>query len=222
VGIALGGDEIAQEDSVEDWITRSMNRPFQAVLAKMVQVILGWRGQELHMAARENWTEKESRKEAKKHFSLKGHVRIEPQGLSTWGVRAGHLCSIMETRKMDITLHDTSGRAHRIQVEGNKSLLDLENVIRDAWKLETWVKAPVMQADKALFWADEKADFTVVTQYEPSLDPRPEISVRIYLTDRSFVVENYRAPEEPATLLEDLSSKYGFPLSQKKFCDSPI
>jgi hypothetical protein len=128
VGIALGVEEIAKEDAVEDWLTRSLSTPFQAVLAKMVQVILGWRGQELHMAARENWTLKEFMKEVKKRLPYNGRLRTEPQGLNVWEVRAGFLYTVMETKKMNITLHDNSGRAHRIQVEGDKSLLELEGI----------------------------------------------------------------------------------------------
>jgi hypothetical protein len=51
----------------------------------------------------------------------------------------------------------------------------------------------------------------VTTQYDKSLDPRPDISVRIDLADKSSIVDNYRAAEDPGDLLEDLGSKYGFP-----------
>jgi hypothetical protein len=187
-----------------------MNTPFQAVLAETVQVILGWRGQELHMAVRENLTEKVFKKEAKKRLSFKGHVRIEPQGLSAWEVKAGYLYTVMETRKLGITLHDQSGRAHRIQVEGDKSALGLEGMIRDAWKLEPGVIVAGRRSDGKPFWVEEKGDYMVATQYDPSLETRPEISLRVDLADRSFVVEKYRAPEDPGVLLDDLSTKFGF------------
>jgi hypothetical protein len=218
LGIALGGNESAQEDSVEDWFTRSLNTPFQAVLSKMVQVILGWRGQELHMAARESWTLKGFKKEVKKRLPYKGHLRIEPQGLSAWEVRAGFPHVVMETRKMNNTLRDNSGRAHRIQMEGDKSLLDLEGMIRDAWELEPWIKVTVKMADDKLFWVEEKAEYTVVTQYDPSLDLRPEISVRTDLADISFIVDNYRTSGDPGVMLEDLSTEYGFSLLKLNQC----
>jgi hypothetical protein len=117
----------------------------------------------------------------------------------------------MEILKRPITLHDQSGRAHRIQVEGDKSLADLDAMIRDTWKLEPWVGVKVRGSDGKPFWVEEKSDYTAVTQYDPSLDPRPEISVRFNLADRSFIIDNYRAAEDSAVLLDDLSTTYGFP-----------
>jgi hypothetical protein len=110
------------------------------------------------MAVRENLKAKEFKKEAKKRLNYKGHLRIEPQVLRTWEVKAGFLYMVMDMRKLPITLHDQSGRAHKIQVEGDKSALDFEGMIRDAWKLEPWVTVTVRRSDDKPFWVDEKAD----------------------------------------------------------------
>jgi hypothetical protein len=58
-------------------------------------------------------------------------MRIEPQVLITWEVRAGYLYAVMETKKMNITLHDPSGTAHRIQIEGDKSLSERETMTKE-------------------------------------------------------------------------------------------
>jgi hypothetical protein len=47
------------------------HRVIGPIFAKTVQVVLGWRGQEAHMAARENLTEKEFKKEVKKRLAFK-------------------------------------------------------------------------------------------------------------------------------------------------------
>jgi hypothetical protein len=50
-------------------------------------------------------------------------------GLDSWGVRAGYVYAVMEKRKMPITLHDVEGQPHRIQIEWDKSLADLEQLL---------------------------------------------------------------------------------------------
>jgi hypothetical protein len=61
-GLSYEGVDIAGEDLVEDLVIRLGKTPLRVVLSKMVQVTLGWRGQELHMAAREGWTARSSRR----------------------------------------------------------------------------------------------------------------------------------------------------------------
>jgi hypothetical protein len=87
VGLASAGGEI-NDQPLEDWLVRTDDAPFQIMTSKVVTVILGWRGLEMHMAARESWTEKEFTEADKQQLHHKGKIRIEPQGLSAWEVEA--------------------------------------------------------------------------------------------------------------------------------------
>jgi hypothetical protein len=80
----------------------------------------------------EGISEKDFKKEAKKRLSIpkKTSTRIEPLGLDVWSVRAGYVYVVMERRKMTITLRDVKGQPHRIQIEGDKSLEDLTQLLR--------------------------------------------------------------------------------------------
>jgi hypothetical protein len=210
VGVPFEGDEIAQEDAVDARITRSLNTPLQALLARLMQVILEWRGQQFYLAVREGISEKDFKKDAKKRLSIpkKTHTRIEPLGLAAWSVRAGFAYAVMETRKMMITLHDIKGHKHKLQVEGEKPLEETAQILRAEWRLQPWV-ATTIESGKP-FWVEDKGDYAAVTQYDPSLDPRPEITVRVDVADRTYIIENNRAVEDPAAIWDDLHTKYWF------------
>jgi hypothetical protein len=201
VGIAFDGDEIAQEDAVDAWLTRSLNTPLHAMLARLVQVILEWRGRQFHLAVRERTSEKDFKKDAEKRLSItkKTHTRIKPLGLDAWSVRAGHVYAVMERRKMQITLDDVKGQPHRIQIEG-----DISRLLRTEWRLQPWIRITVKRADNKPFWVEDKGDYSVVTQYDRSLDLRPEITVRVDLVDRTVMIENHRAAEDPVAIWEDI------------------
>jgi hypothetical protein len=51
----------------------------------------------------------------------------------------------------------------------------------------------------------------VLTRYDPDEDPRPEVQLRIDLSDRSFLIDKIRFEEDPAKIMKMLSEKYGFP-----------
>jgi hypothetical protein len=212
IGIAFEGTEVAQEDAVGDWLTRSLNAPLQAMLARIVQVILDWRGQHYYLAVKEDISEKDFKKEAKKRLSISAmkHIRIEPLGMDAWSVRPGFTYAVLEKRKMTMHLHDVKGQVHKLSILGDKSLLEVEHQLRSDWCLEPWIKITVAQSDKTPFWIEDKGEYTVVTQYDPSLDPRAECTVRIDLIDRKFIIDKYRAVEDYAALWKDLCGKYGF------------
>jgi hypothetical protein len=63
---------------------------------------------------------------------------------------------------------------------------------------------------RSLFCNDQ-GDYTVSTQYDPDLDPRPVAAIRVDALDRTFIIDNYRvAINDPTDIWTDLVSKYGF------------
>jgi hypothetical protein len=128
--VAYAGAEIDDGNPLEDWLVRTNVAPFQIVTGKLMQVILGWRETEVHMAARATWIEKEFAEAAKQHLHCTGRILAERQGLSTWEIRAGFLYAVLETKRMDINLHDTEWKIHKIQIEGDRSIQDLQDYVR--------------------------------------------------------------------------------------------
>jgi hypothetical protein len=44
----------------------------------------------------------------------------------------------------------------------------------------------------------EDAHYTLTTQYDPDLDRRLKVKVRVDATDRTFIIDEIRVDEEPA------------------------
>jgi hypothetical protein len=182
------------------------------MMSKKVQVILELRGQQSHMAVSDRISEKDFKKEAKKRLSIPKltHTRIEAVGLDTWGVRAGYVYAVMETKKMTLHLHDVSGQVHHVQIEGDKSLTDLCNQLRVMWGFDPWITITVARMDKHPFWVENKGEYTVVTQHDPNLDPRPLCTIGVDLIDRTLIIPDYQAVDYYGVIWADLCTKYGF------------
>jgi hypothetical protein len=204
VGIASEGTEIDKDDPVEDWLQRTAGIPLEVMLAKTVQVILDWHGTESHFVVNESVNEKDFRKAVRKHLSLapKTRLTVIPLGLDSWSARAGFTYSVMEKREMELTLHDTARKVHKMKIAGDKSLNDLCELLRTKWNLAPWTRITVERLDKKPFWVEDKGEYSVATQYDPDLDPRPVVQIRVDLLDRTFIVENYLVTaNDPAAVL---------------------
>jgi hypothetical protein len=121
--IASEGTTIAEEDSVEDWLQRSKGIPLEAVIPmragpQKVQVFVAFRGGETRFAIHETASEEEFKTAVRPHLSLGPRVGIavEPMGLSTWQIKAGHTYWVAETRQMKITLHDTNMKTSKLRM----------------------------------------------------------------------------------------------------------
>jgi hypothetical protein len=173
------------------------------------------------ITARESYTEKEFTDAANSTCITLEKVRIKPPGLTTWEIRPGFLCSVLETRKMDITLHDTDGNKHKITMEGDRPIEKVQAHLRQRWKLPPWVKIVMPRQGGKPFFIEDKADYTVAMQYDPDLDPRPLVTIRIDASDRSHRLDNIRVDEGPAALIDSLGSKLGFQFPKVTSANSP-
>jgi hypothetical protein len=111
---------------------------------------------------------------------------------------------------MTITLHDTKGHPRRVEIEGDKSLNDLVQLLRTEWRLQPWITVKVGRADGKPFCVEDKGDYSVVTQYDPGLDARPIVTIRVDLANRTFIIEDYGAVEDLMAIWNDLCTKYGY------------
>jgi hypothetical protein len=121
---------------------------------------------------------------------------------------------------MDITIHDTGGKKHKLSIEGDRSISDIQTNTRQRWRLPAWIKVIIQRRDGQPFFMEDIADYIVAMQYDPDLDPRPLISVRIDASDRSYLLDDTRVDEEPAALTETLSSKLGSQFPKINNCQS--
>jgi hypothetical protein len=161
----------------------------------------------------ESISEKDFRKAVRKHLSLapKTKITVVPLGYDSWKIRAGHTYAVMEARQMKITLHDAKGQKKTVQTTGDTSLGDLYDQLRRERNLAPWTRIIVERADQQPFWVEDKGNYAVVTQYDPDLDTRPIVEIRVHLLDRSFIVENYRVEnDDPLAIWTDVRNKYGF------------
>jgi hypothetical protein len=97
----------------------------------------------------------------------------------------------------------------KFTIEGDKSLDEVTEQLRANWGLEPWIDITITRVDKKPFWIEEKGEYTVITQYNPDRDPRPECTVRVDLADRTFVIERYRAVDDPVAIWADLCKQKG-------------
>jgi hypothetical protein len=78
--------------------------------------------------------------------------------------------------------------------------------------------------DGKQFFLQDGALYSVAAVYDPALDPRPDVTLRIDLLDRTYFIEHFRAEDDPIQILKILRTKYGFPLekpSQVQFSPGP-
>jgi hypothetical protein len=100
---------------------------------------------------------KEFTDEALKQIGFAGKVVIIPLGIVDvqWAVRAGHTYEIRETAKLNITVHDTDGKTHKLKIEGDKTALDIEEIFREKWRHEQWIKITMARCDGKPFFMEE-------------------------------------------------------------------
>jgi hypothetical protein len=51
---------------------------------------------------------------------------------------------------MTITLHETKGQRHRMQIEGDKSLDETVQLLRGEWRLQPWIAVAIERVDWAM------------------------------------------------------------------------
>jgi hypothetical protein len=103
------------------------------------------------------------------------------------------------------------GASFAITLPGTAEIEDMKELSRRQWNLEPWVDITIKRKDDKPFFLQDKAKYSVITQYDPNRDPRLEIKLRIDPSDRSYVINKLRIENDPAKLLKELSDKYGFP-----------
>jgi hypothetical protein len=111
---------------------------------------------------------------------------------------------------LDQGLHDTDAKIHKIQIEGDRSILDIENYVRARYHVPIGNKVIIQRQDGQPFWIENRTHYTIVTQYDPDLETMPSVNVRIDATNRSYLLKDIRIDGDPTHLMTTLSAKVGF------------
>jgi hypothetical protein len=180
----------------------------------MVQAIIDWMGTQQQMCARKNWTKKEFVSTVQEFLGTTHELDVFPLGLDDWEVRAGFLCEIREIRKVSPKCQDVEGKRSAISIAGTKSMYEVCEACRQQWGTPPWVKIHIKRQDDKPFHLEDGAKYSVITEYMPEDDPRPEVNLRIDLLDMSFLIGNVRIDGDPAKVMKMLSEKYGFPATK--------
>jgi hypothetical protein len=93
-----------------------------------------------------------------------GTIIVRPLGLDRWAVRAVFMCQVRGTKKVELVIHDTDGKKHKLTVEGDKSIGDIQEILRQKWKLALWIKLVIQRSYAKAFFVEDKANYTVVSQ----------------------------------------------------------
>jgi hypothetical protein len=104
---------------------------------------------------------------------------VKPLGLSEWAVRAGFTHEVKEIRKMEMRFKDVDGNKFKLEVEGDKSIGDIQDMFRARWRLGPWIRVIVKRQDGKPFFIDDKAEDLVLSEYGAKSDPRPAVQLRI-------------------------------------------
>jgi hypothetical protein len=118
----------------------------------------------------------------------------------------------METRKMNIKLHDTDGHAHDFQIEGDKSLPELQEMVRTRLKVTVWDRIVIQRQDGKPFWIEEKRNYASALRYDSDFDTRLEIDVRLDIVDRTYITKKLRTEPDPKELCTKLCEVFKFQL----------
>jgi hypothetical protein len=183
----------------------------QAKIVPMVQVILDYMGIEKQMCVRKNTHKSEFLSQAKALLGTTHNLDATPLGLDAWEIRAGFTYDVRETRKLSLKCKDTMNREFTISIAGTKEIEDVQEACRRHWGLEPWLKITIVRQDGAKFFLQDGSQYLVAIQYDPNLDPRPLVTLRVDLSDRTYLIPDFRLEDDPAKVLKLLSSKHGFP-----------
>jgi hypothetical protein len=112
----------------------------------------------------------------------------------------------------------SDAKTHRIQIEGDRSLLGLENYIRSRYHIPVWNKIILKRQDGQPFRIENRAHNTLVIQYDPDSDTRPLINVRIDAADRSYLLKDIRVENDTTNFMEYLGQQLWFQLPEPAKC----
>jgi hypothetical protein len=210
--LAAEGAELADEDSYSDWMHRTGGalRQIQPRIVPLVKVILDYEGKQRQMSVKANLTKSAFIAEAQKLLGTAKPLNAKPLGFDNWEIRDGTTYAIAGAEKATLKCTDFGNKKFTIIVEGDKDLDEVCQACHAQFGLSPWIKFTIKRADNQPFFVKDGDEYLVLTTYDPAIDPRTEVRLRIDLTDRTFCIPKIRIDSDPAKIMTMLSDNYGF------------
>jgi hypothetical protein len=161
------------------------------------------------MSVRTNLTKLSFIAEVQKFLGTTEPLDADPLGLDTWEIRDGTTYDIQIAKKVTLHCTEPDGRKFTVDVEGRKTLEDVCQSCHRQFGLKPWIRVSIKRKDDQPFFAEDGGEYFFMTQYDPALDPRPEVRLRIDLTDRTYYIPKFRIDDDPAKIMLALEN-YGF------------
>jgi hypothetical protein len=183
-------------------------------------------GVQKQMTVRKGISKSEFLSQAKTFLGSSHNLDVIPliPNPNVWEIIAGATYDIRETRQLSLKCKDADGRDFVIKVHGNKDVEDVQEACRQYWGYGPWIRIAISRLDGKTFFLQDGALYSVAATYDSALDPRPDVTLRLDLKDRTYLIEHFRVEEDPTLVLKTLRTKYGFPLekpSQASFSPGP-
>jgi hypothetical protein len=216
--LSFEGSTFHDEDSFNDWAFRSGGMPRQLVakVQPLVQAVLEYMGVQKQMTVRKGISKADFLSQAKTFLGSSHNLDVIPliPNPNVWEIISGQTYDVRETRQLTLKCKDADGRDFVIKVHGNKEIEDVQNACRQYWGYGPWIRIAISKLDGKTFFLQDGALYSVAATYDSALDPRPDVTLRIDLRDRTYFIEHFRVENDPVAILKTLKSKYGFPLEK--------
>jgi hypothetical protein len=210
--LAYEGADLAEEDTYDDWMTRTGGaiRQIQAKIVLLVKVLLDYQGSQRQMSVRTNLSKAAFITEVQKFVGTMEPLEAKPLGFDNWEIRDGTTYEITVAKEVTLRCTDVDNKKFTIRMNGTKSLNEVCEACHEQMGLSPWIKFTIKRKDNQPFYIKDGDEYVVLTTYDPSADPRPEVKLRIDLTDRTFYIPKVRIDDDPAKIMTILSDNYGF------------
>jgi hypothetical protein len=210
--LAYEGADLTDEDPYDAWMTRTggVIRQIQAKIVPLVKVLLDYQGSQRQMSVRINLSRTAFIAEVQKFVGTTQPLSAKPLGLDNWEIRDGTTYVIASPEKVTLRCTDVDDKKFTISVDGDKDLNEVCEACHAQMGLRPWIKFTIKRKDDQPFSMKDGDEYLVLTTYDPALDPRPEVRLRIDLTDRTFYIPRVRIDDDPEKIMTMLSENYGF------------
>jgi hypothetical protein len=105
---------------------------------------------------------------------------------------------------------DQDGKRFTIQIDGNKTLQEVCEACHAQWGLQPWIRVNIKRQDNQPSYLEDGGSYVVLAEHGTDADPRPEVQLRVDLSDRTFLIDKVRLDNDPSKVMKMLAENYGF------------
>jgi hypothetical protein len=151
-------------------------RQLQAKIVPLVKVVLDYQGVQRQMSVRTNLSKEAFIAEVQRFVGTSELLDAIPLGLDSWEIRDGTTYDIRIAKKVTLYLTNVDNKRVSVTLDGNKDLEGVCQEVHRQWGLKPWIRVNVKRKDDQPFYTEDGGEYHVISQYDPDLDPRPEVN----------------------------------------------